>query len=170
MPLALAGDAFDLPFPSNSVDVVFHQGFLEHFRQPELLLQEQWRVLKPGGYVIVDVPQKYSLYSLRKRIAMRRGQWFAGWETDYSPVELEKLVADCGFELRLTYGWGMALSYGWTMQKLITRLKAIEHLKLSSQPVASITSNQDSNSKLKQLAKRAYLYLADSVGVVAQKI
>ena len=90
-----------------------------------VLLQEQRRVLKPGGYVVIDVPQKYTLYSLRKRIAMWCGRWFAGWETDYSPGELENLVADCGFELRLTYGWGMALSYGWTIRELVTRLEVI---------------------------------------------
>ncbi len=169
--LAVAGDAFELPFPSNSVDLVFHQGFLEHFEQPEILLQEQWRVLKPGGYVIVDIPQKYSLYSLKKHIAMWRGRWFAGWETEYSPTELEKLVTDCGFELRLTYGWGMALSYGWTMQKLITRLKTVAKTsKPSPQPSSPVTSDQGSTSKLKQLARRAYLYLVDSVGVVAQKV
>lgn len=171
MPLPVAGNAFELPFPSNSVDLIFHQGFIEHFRNPEILLQEQWRVLKSGGYVIVDVPQKYTLYSLRKRIAMWRGRWFAGWETEYSPAELEKLVADCGFELRLTYGWGMALSYGWTIQRLVTRFKTVVRtlLKPSSQPISPFASNQDLSSKLKKLARRAYLYLVDSVGVVAQK-
>ena len=170
IPLPVAGDAFGLPFPSNSVDIIFHQGLLEHYRNPEILLQEQRRVLKSGGYVIIDVPQKYTLYSLRKHIAMWRGRWFAGWETEYSPAELEKLVADCGFELRLTYGWGMALSYGWTMQKLVTRLKAIaKTLKPSPQLTSPTVSDQDSSGRLGKLARRAYLHLVDSVGVVAQK-
>jgi ubiquinone/menaquinone biosynthesis C-methylase UbiE len=171
IPLPVAGNAFGLPFPPNSVDVIFHQGLLEHYRNPEILLQEQRRVLKSGGYVIIDVPQKYTLYSLRKHIAMWRGRWFSGWETEYSPAELEKLVADCGFELRLTYGWGMALSYGWTMQKLVTRLKTSVRtlLKPPSQLTSLITANQDSSSKLEQLAGRVYLHLVDSVGVVAQK-
>ncbi len=165
--LAVAGNAFDLPLPASSVDLIFHQGFLEHFEQPEILLQEQRRVLKPGGYVIVDVPQKYTLYSLKKRIAIWRGRWFAGWETEYSPAELERLVANCGFEVRLTYGWGMALSYGWGIQRLVTRFRTL--LKPSPQPIVPISPSPASSRTFKDLVKQAYLYLVDSVGVVGQK-
>ncbi len=171
--LPVAGDAFRLPFPDNSVDFIFHQGFLEHYRNPEALLYEQNRILKPGGYVIIDVPQKYTLYTLKKHLAMWRGHWFAGWETEYSPAGLEKLVAACGYELRLTYGWGMALSYGWITQKLITSLKGIARMMKWSSPHHPPTAiNPDrygTPNRLDYLTQRTYLYLADSVGVVAQK-
>jgi ubiquinone/menaquinone biosynthesis C-methylase UbiE len=171
MPLPIAADAFELPFSSNSVDLIFHQGFLEHFKRPELLLQEQWRVLRRGGYVMVDVPQKYTLYSLRKHIAMRRGQWFAGWETEYSPHELEELVSTCGFELLSTYGWGMALSYGWAMQKLITGLRNLARSWKSTapQPTSLVMPNKDPNGGVRKLAGRAYLHLTDNIGVVGRK-
>lgn len=40
------GDAFHLPFPDNSFDVVFHQGLLEHFSSEQIhqLLREGLRV------------------------------------------------------------------------------------------------------------------------------
>ena len=44
----LRGDALALPFPDKSFDVVFHQGLLEHFRDPMPLLLENARVLAPG--------------------------------------------------------------------------------------------------------------------------
>ena len=44
------GDAFALPFADGTFDVVFHQGLLEHFRNPDDLIAENARVLKPGGY------------------------------------------------------------------------------------------------------------------------
>ncbi|MFH0912384.1 MAG: class I SAM-dependent methyltransferase [Patescibacteria group bacterium] len=40
------GDAFQLPFPDNSFDVVFHQGLLEHFSDEQIqeLIREHLRV------------------------------------------------------------------------------------------------------------------------------
>ena len=38
------GDAWKLPFRDETFDLVFHQGFLEHFPEPAGLLREQVRV------------------------------------------------------------------------------------------------------------------------------
>lgn len=104
-PLSIVcGDALALPLASDSFDLVFHQGLLEHFRNPGALLAENFRVLKPGGHVLVDVPQRFHYYTLLKHILMFFDRWFAGWETEFSVRELEKLVADAGFEVVDTYG------------------------------------------------------------------
>lgn len=99
-------DVLELPFDSNSVDVVFHSGVLEHFEHPEVVLQEQHRVLKEGGILLVDVPQKYNLYTLHKVCKMRKGTWFAGWETQFSLKELRKLLIQNGFDIAAQYGYG----------------------------------------------------------------
>lgn len=44
------------PFDSESFDVVFHKSFLEHFQNPEPVMQESLRLLKPGGTLIILVP------------------------------------------------------------------------------------------------------------------
>lgn len=100
----LCGDALSLPVADDTFDIVFHQGLLEHFREPRLLLAENWRVLKPGGYALVDVPQRFHYYTLLKHMLMFVDKWFAGWETEFSVRELQALMAQEGFEIVDTYG------------------------------------------------------------------
>ena len=59
----LASDLFwdlrrGIPFPDNSVDVVYSSHFFEHltYKDGQAVLQETYRVLKPGGMVSVCVP------------------------------------------------------------------------------------------------------------------
>ncbi len=80
-----------LPFPDGTFDLVFHQGLLEHFRNPREMLVEHRRVLRDGGLILVDVPQRWHYYTLVKRLLIATGRWFAGWETEFSPRELESL-------------------------------------------------------------------------------
>jgi ubiquinone/menaquinone biosynthesis C-methylase UbiE len=49
----IQGDALDLPFDDNSIDVVFSFAVLEHIPDPPEALAEFYRVLKPGGLVAV---------------------------------------------------------------------------------------------------------------------
>jgi len=45
-----------LPFPDNYFDVVYSKSVIEHFYYPEKLVEEIYRVLKPGGMVITMCP------------------------------------------------------------------------------------------------------------------
>jgi SAM-dependent methyltransferase len=100
----VCADCTRMPFRPGTFDVVFHQGLMEHFRDPGPLLAENHRVLKPGGHALIDVPQRYHLYTVAKHILIALGRWFAGWETEYSIRELEGLVERHGFEVRHRYG------------------------------------------------------------------
>ncbi|MGH2566970.1 MAG: class I SAM-dependent methyltransferase, partial [Bacteroidota bacterium] len=91
IPVAIVGgDAFLLPFRDGTFDIVFHQGLLEHFRKPqaEALLRENIRVLKTGGLLLVDVPQRYHIYTVAKHVLIALDRWFAGWERSFSVGEL----------------------------------------------------------------------------------
>ena len=101
----VGGDARRLPFQSNSFDLVFSQGVVEHFTDPNVVLQEQLRVLKKGGIVVVEVPNKWTLYTIYKKALMSIGRWPPGWETQYSPRELESLLAQNGFQVIDKVGW-----------------------------------------------------------------
>ncbi|HET6350427.1 MAG TPA: class I SAM-dependent methyltransferase [Candidatus Krumholzibacteria bacterium] len=100
----VCGDALSLPFADESFDIVFHQGLLEHFRQPLELLRENNRVLRRGGYLLVDVPQRFHYYTLLKHALMTVNRWFAGWETEFSARELSGLMRAAGFEVTGAYG------------------------------------------------------------------
>ena len=53
------GDANALPYPNDTFDCVSSIGLLEHFEEPHKAIQEQWRVLKSGGWLIAYiVPEK----------------------------------------------------------------------------------------------------------------
>ena len=98
------GDAFALPFADGTFDVVFHQGLLEHFRNPDDLIAENARVLKPGGIVLVDVPQRYHYYTVVKHVLIALRLWFAGWEREYSAGEIERLLRRHSFSIVSSYG------------------------------------------------------------------
>ncbi|HUK51952.1 MAG TPA: class I SAM-dependent methyltransferase [Candidatus Binatia bacterium] len=102
---AFAGDLTALPFADASFDLVFSQGVLEHFTDPAPAMREQLRVLRPGGALVVDVPQKFNVYTLRKHQAMRNGCWAWGWETEYSAAELRAWAPRYGLEVAGAVGY-----------------------------------------------------------------
>ena|GEM_PF-6113753 len=150
-----------------SFDLIFHQGFLEHFREPGLILAEQYRVLKRGGYILVDVPQKYCLYTVRKQIAIKRGTWFAGWETQFGPRELEKLLRQAGFNIVSAYAWGMTGSYGWGVRNALHRVKSL--VRPSGNGNEPGGAGEDKIGGGVVSSRRPLLYLADNIGVIGRK-
>lgn len=100
------GDAFSAPFADGSFDLVFHQGLLEHFEDPRPLLAENLRLLRPGGILVVDVPQLFSLYTLLKRRRMKRGDWPWGWEREYTAAQMRRLPQGLPMELVRLSSWG----------------------------------------------------------------
>ncbi|MGH2568867.1 MAG: class I SAM-dependent methyltransferase, partial [Bacteroidota bacterium] len=59
---ALVADAENLPFDDNSFDVVYSFGVLHHTPNTEKAFDEAYRVLKPGGTIIVMLYHKHSLH------------------------------------------------------------------------------------------------------------
>lgn len=111
----VSGDLFHLPFGDSSFDIVFSQGLLEHFSDPMPAVIEQMRVVRPGGILCIDVPQTYSLSTIHKKYHIRRGTWFAGWETNYTLPQLEEMMRRAGLQIVSSYGWRYfpALLYGF---------------------------------------------------------
>ena len=120
----VCGDALSLPFRDNSIDVVFHQGVLEHFRDPLPLLRENTRVVKADGKVLVDVPQTVHVYTLIKKVLIAMNAWFAGWETQFTPGELGRIMEESGLEPSGIYGRFFSPSLAYRiLRELLMKLR-----------------------------------------------
>jgi ubiquinone/menaquinone biosynthesis C-methylase UbiE len=51
-----------LPFPDESFDVVYSANVLEHTEEPERVLMESLRVLRPGGFLHMEMPNFLSYF------------------------------------------------------------------------------------------------------------
>lgn len=51
-------DGVHLPYPDNHFNTLHSSHCLEHLREPDLNLKEWFRVLAPGGHMIITVPHQ----------------------------------------------------------------------------------------------------------------
>jgi SAM-dependent methyltransferase len=56
--LILADVTEGLPYPPNRFDIVVCEQVLEHLRNPEFVIRQMERVLRPGGLLVVGVPSR----------------------------------------------------------------------------------------------------------------
>jgi SAM-dependent methyltransferase len=50
-------DVHDMPFPDNSFDITFCNHVMEHVKDDIKAMSEVYRVLKPGGFAIIQIPE-----------------------------------------------------------------------------------------------------------------
>lgn len=161
------GDAFRLPFGDGTFDLVFHQGLLEHFRNPEDMIEEHRRVLKKGGYILVDVPQRYHYYTVIKHLMIRLGKWFAGWETEFSVRELEDLLRGHGFRIVRSYGeWLNPPIWYRMLRKVLLGIKV--PLPMHPRFFAFFRRNF-SGIRSNLLSRRIVLYSTVVIGTIGKK-
>jgi SAM-dependent methyltransferase len=108
----LRAEALALPFADSSFDLVFHDGVLEHFPDPDPFLRENWRVIKPGGILVAGVPQKFNPYTVYKQALIFLNRWPYGWETQYSVGELAGLLRRNRFQVGQIFTDGVIGTFG----------------------------------------------------------
>jgi len=52
-----------IPVPDNTADTVVSFSVLEHLSEPQTAIREAYRILKPGGYMVLAVPFQWWLHS-----------------------------------------------------------------------------------------------------------
>ncbi len=81
------GYAYDIPLGAESVDTVLCTQVLEHLETPDVALAEFNRVLKPGGHLVLTVPQYWPLHE-EPRDFFR-----------YTEIGLDRTIAAAGFDV-----------------------------------------------------------------------
>lgn len=66
--LRVCSDAEALPVAGNEVDAICSEHVFEHFAAPERVLAECFRILKPGGHLVVSGPNGRSYIALAARL------------------------------------------------------------------------------------------------------
>ena len=163
----VGGDALHLPFKDGTFDVVFHQGVLEHFGNPHAFLIENRRVMRPGGFLVVDVPQTWHPWTLLKRAALRVDRWFAGWETDYTMEELEAIVRAAGFEVLDGYADTMVPSLPYRLVREAGKRVGM-HLPLRP-PAPAALRRARAHVRERFLETAAARRFAHTIGVVGRR-
>ncbi|MBT5876848.1 MAG: class I SAM-dependent methyltransferase [Candidatus Latescibacteria bacterium] len=91
-------DIRHLPFPSDSFDVVYTMGTIEHMDDYDTAIREVCRVLKPGGLTIVGVPFKWDIFL--RPIIVGILDWFGKYpyspEKSFGSRELRSLLESSG--------------------------------------------------------------------------
>jgi len=130
--LLVCGDAGELPFRHNTFDLVFHQGVMEHFKDTNPMTDECIRVTKPGGNLLVDVPQTFHIYTVIKKAMIATNTWFAGWETQYTERQLSRYLASRGVEPWAVYSRYFSPSLGYRMVREVLMKAGV---KLPMRPI-----------------------------------
>jgi ubiquinone/menaquinone biosynthesis C-methylase UbiE len=165
----VCGDARAMPFKSGCFDVVFHQGLMEHFKDPRPLLDENRRVLKRGGHLLVDVPQKFHVYTAVKHLLIAVDKWFAGWETEYTIRELEHLVAERGFKVVRSYGDWMVPGFFYRSLRYVLARSGLARLPKYPKGLPLLRNlGEAARSWLRK--RRIAFYTYHVIGTVARKV
>jgi len=130
-----------MPFNDNSFDCAFGTEVLEHCPNPEVILKEVNRVLKPGGVFFFTVPFLWNLHETPHD------------EYRYTPFALKRHLENSGFssiEINATGGWhaSMAQMLGlWVRRSQISQKKR-NFLSYILKPIIKYLIKLDKNTKV----------------------
>ncbi|MXV38873.1 methyltransferase domain-containing protein [Flavobacteriaceae bacterium Ap0902] len=107
----IKADIRNLPLENNSYDVIFCNHVLEHIVEDEAAMKELYRVMKPGGWGIFQVPMKYNLKTTYEDFSItspeERQKHFGQYDhVRWYGLDYFEKLRNVGFKVRTDYGTG----------------------------------------------------------------
>lgn len=130
-----------MPFEDHSFDCAFGTEVLEHCPDPDKILKEVYRILKPGGVFFFTVPFLWPLHEVPHD------------EYRYTPFSLERKLNTAGFttiDIQATGGWhaSMAQMLGLWVRRSILPDSKRKILSFIVKPVIKKLIKMDQNKKV----------------------
>ena len=120
-------DLLKNPFPENSFDCVTFLETIEHIENPAIYLREFYRILKPGGFLVLSTPNATSLKNILYALSHRKKS-----KRDILAKEVAEEPRSVGTQLEHINNWDFP-----TLIRLVDRcgFEYVEHAYARSGPV-----------------------------------
>lgn len=130
-----------MPFENNTFESAFGTEVLEHCPEPEIVLKEVIRVLKPEGIFFFTVPFLWNLHEVPHD------------EYRYTPFSLERHLRNSGFkeiEIKATGGWhaSMAQMLGLWVRRSPMSIAKRKWLSILLKPVIRFLIKMDKTGQI----------------------
>jgi 2-polyprenyl-3-methyl-5-hydroxy-6-metoxy-1,4-benzoquinol methylase len=145
----------DAHFPSDHFDIVALYHVIEHFHSPRAEVKEMCRILKPGGWLVVETPNISTIWY--RLLSGRWRQFIPDHIFFFTPQTMTRLCEENGFKVRELRSAGKAMS----VRLFINRLGRYH------QPAARVLSGLSNRLKMNDHTIR--LKLGDVMRIYAQK-
>ena len=102
--IKVVGDTLQFPFREGSFDIVISTEVIEHTVDPKKAVLEIFRVIKPGGTVVLTTPNRFWYFSIwiANLIRLRPYQGYENWA---SWSMLKKWFLEAGFTIEIIKGF-----------------------------------------------------------------
>lgn len=121
---SIAVHQWDIQFPAptsleklDTIDTIFCSNVLEHLEDQDQALQNMYEALKPGGNLILIIPQGHKLYSTLDKIA--------GHYRRYDRQDLEALVKKHSLEIQHMISFNKVGVLGWIVRTKWLKAKTL---------------------------------------------
>jgi SAM-dependent methyltransferase len=135
------------PFDDETFDVIFSKSVVEHLRDPDILIDESFRLLKPGGILICMTPSWFHSYKEAFYIDHTH-------VTPFTRVSMETICELSGFKSECSYFYQLPLLWKYPVLNIFRFL--IQKLPIPYAPFNKVLWG-DKTNKIIRFSKEAML-------------